>query len=62
MDINREGMGRRACKDGDEVDYLTGWHRYVACNHGIRAKVKTARNRRVRRLVRAELRHIELEG
>lgn len=56
-----EGMGRRECKDGDEVDYLTGFHRYIVCNHGVRGKVKTTRNRRVRRQVRADLRNYEGE-
>jgi len=54
---NNEGMGRRACKDGDEQDYLTGFHRYLACNHSVRAKVKTAQQKRVRRQVREGLRN-----
>lgn len=54
---NNEGMGRRQCKDGDEQDYLTGFHRYVVCNHGVRGKVKTARNKRVRRQARQGLRN-----
>jgi hypothetical protein len=53
---NNEGMGRRACKDGTEQDYLTRWYRFVPCNHGARAKVKTRRNKRVRRQVREDLR------
>lgn len=54
---NNEGMGRRACKDADEIDYLTGYHHSIVINHGVRAKVKTARNKRVRRQVRAGLRN-----
>jgi hypothetical protein len=51
-----EGMGRRQCKDGTEQDHLTKAHRFYVENHGIRGKVKTARNRRVRRGVRQALR------
>lgn len=54
---NNEGMGRRACANGDEVDYLTGDHRYIVCNHGVRGKVKTARNKRVRRTTKQQLRN-----
>jgi len=55
--ITAESMGRRACKDGTEQDHLTRAHRFYVENHGIRGKVKAARNRRVRREVRAGLRH-----
>jgi hypothetical protein len=61
MMITAEGMGRRATKDGDEVDYLTGFHRYVVCNHGVRGKVKTANHRRTRRQVRMDLRTTDHE-
>ena len=54
---NNEGMGRRACKDGDEMDHLTKGHRHLVENHGLRGKVKTARNKRVRRLTKQQLRN-----
>lgn len=54
---NNEGMGRRACKDGTEMDHLTKAHRYYVENHGIRGKIKTARNKRVRRQTREGLRN-----
>ena len=54
---NNEGMGRRACKDGDEQDHLTKAHRYYVENHGVRGKIKTARNKRVRRGTRQALRN-----
>jgi hypothetical protein len=60
--ITSESMGRRACKDGDEQDYLTSFHRYVVCNHGVRSKVKTISRRRTRRQVRAELRSGRYDG
>jgi hypothetical protein len=52
-----EGMGRRPCKDGTEQDHLTRAHRFYVENHSVRRRVKTARNRRVRRQVNAELRN-----
>lgn len=52
-----EGMGRRACKDGTEMDHLTKFHHYLVENHGVRGRIKVRRNRRVRRQVRAELRN-----
>ena len=57
--ITTEGMGRRACKDGDEVDYLprTRDRKHQIENHGVHAKIKTAHNRRSRRQVRAGLRN-----
>ena len=57
-----EGIGRRHCKDGDEVDYLSSRRsrgadeRELAINHGLRGKIKTASRRRIRRQVRADLR------
>jgi hypothetical protein len=51
-----EGMGRRACKDGTEMDHLTKSHKYLVENHGVRGKIKTARNKRVRRGTRQALR------
>lgn len=54
---NNEGMGRRPCKDGTEQDHLTTAHRYYVENHGIRGKIKAARNKRVRRQVREGLRN-----
>jgi hypothetical protein len=54
---NNEGIGRRACKDGDEQDYLTKSHKHLVTNHGVRGKVKTARNKRVRRTTKQSLRN-----
>lgn len=55
--ITAESMGRRICKDGDEIDYLTKDHRNLVCNHGVRGVVKTIQRRRVRRQTRADLRN-----
>ena len=52
-----EGMGRRACKDGTEMDHLTKSHRHLVENHGVRGKIKTARNKRVRRQTKQQLRN-----
>lgn len=54
---NHEGMGRRQCKDGTEMDHLTKSHRFLVENHGVRGKIKTARNKRVRRATKQELRN-----
>lgn len=53
---NNEGMGRRQCVGGAEMDHLTKFHHNLVENHGVRGKVKTARNRRVRRQTRQGLR------
>ena len=56
-----EGMGRRECVGGAEMDHLTKAHRFYVENHGIRAKIKVARNKRVRRATRQAL-HNGQEG
>jgi hypothetical protein len=52
-----QGMGRRICKDGTEMDHLTRFHHYLVENHGVRGRIKTARNRRVRRADRQAIRN-----
>jgi hypothetical protein len=57
MDINREGMGRRATLNGTELDDLLHAGRDTVDNHRNHSRAKVRRNRRVRRQVRAGLRN-----
>ena len=54
--MNNEGMGRRACINGDEIDYLADAKK-LKLNHAAHAKAKGRRNKRVRRQVREGLRN-----
>ncbi len=51
-----ESMGRRACINGDEIDYLADAKHHKLL-HSAHAKAKTRRNRRVRRQVRIDIRN-----
>ena len=59
--ITFESMSRRACINGDEIDYLADAKAHHLI-HGVHAKAKSRRNKRVRRQVRADLRTGRYDG
>lgn len=54
---NNEGMGRRAAKNGTELDDLLHAGKDTVDNNRNHAKAKIRRNKRVRREVRQALRN-----